>query len=239
MPEIEIYFAGLICHVGSSSAEGSERRTLVRSILIPDANHTSRIRLKKDGIDEILTTGVVFTNLGSFATARSLFSDTVPHLDDLTRSGVNHNPAAAGLSVYLPSGQFTVAQFYDCGAKWDLDGDISIRPCVPRITMLRAEGQGVSISFNNKSVSLASDGWVLITNLEKEPPQIYGEDWKKQYTVTTGTADDIAVYYDLTDNGSCTVDCKKNPEQGTWTPDIVGLLRPVADSSECTNSHWP
>jgi hypothetical protein len=246
MPRIEIYFAGLICHVGANEKEGADRVALVKSILIPDATetkHTPRIRTM-GGVDETLNGEVTFEGLGAGATAGPLFLDTVPHLDDFTRSGVELNqdilkprPSNFPYTVQLPLGEFTVVEFYEQGAKWTLDGDVSTRPCVPRVTMLRASGTAATVHFNGRSVNLTSDSWILLTNFEVQPPANPGDDWKKQYAVTTGTPDDLAVYEELPK----TVPCTKYPENGRWTVEVLGKIRPpaVVDSSECTNSHWP
>jgi hypothetical protein len=248
VPEIEIYFSGLICHIGPSSHEGSDRTTLVRSVLLDDgAYHVPRIRTSLDppdsGLGQKLYTGVTFTNLGSGARALNLFIDTVPHLDDLTRSGIEGYPNPAGLVVQLPAGPFTVVDFYDQGAKWTIDEDVYIRPCVPKVTMLSALGSNVSVGFNGgPPVPLKRDGWILITNREtkdKGPNYKPGDDWKKQHTATTGDADDIADWEALPKSTGRT--CHKTPSSGRWTVDVLNVIRAdaVVDASECTNSHWP
>ncbi|HXA15940.1 MAG TPA: hypothetical protein VN380_03055 [Thermoanaerobaculia bacterium] len=273
MPDFEIYFSGLICHVGSSEKEGSERITLVSSIIIPDDNnyHVPRI-LTSAGmttrtdvtapdislLGEKLYTGVTFTNLGAGANALNLFRDSVPHLDDLTRSGVSLHPTPPGLKVQLPFGSFTVVAFYQYGAKWVLDDDTTlIQTCVPRVTMLKATGSNVTVNFNGQEVPLSQDGgWVLITNLEPRialpagqpvPPGYHpGDDWKKQHIVTTGDANDIADYYDLNPSSllgpaELVAACKRQPPLGRFTKEVLKVVlgAPITDSSECTNSHWP
>jgi len=259
MPKIEIYFAGLICHIGPSSDEGSDRSRLIKSVLLDDGNyHTARILTSYQAsvgppteptyfLGDVLYTDVFFTNLGYEAVAEALFSDTVPHLDDLTRAGTKGYPDPPGLSVHLPSGKLTVVEFYKYGAKWRIDGDVNIRPCVPRVTMLSTGGGSVSVDFNDQNLSIKKDGWILITNIETQPPPPYyepGDDWKKQYRSTTGKADDLADWYELPGRNDTPPKptCKeKQPARGRWTDDVLKILDDprLTDSSECTNSHWP
>jgi len=257
MPIVEIYFAGLICHVGPSEKEGSDRTTLARSILIADGDyHVPRILTSasepgsQDGgadvlytyFGEKLHTNVSFINLGMIAKPLGLFQDSVPHLDDLTRSGVSFSGNPSGITVQLAAGTFTVVAFYDTGAKWTLDDDVVTRQCVPRITMLRASGDDVAASFNGQELPLGEDGgWVLITNLEYRQTINYaeGDDWKKQHAVTTGDRYDIATYEALAPAG--TVTCYKKPPAGKYTKDILDIFAKskLIDTSECTNTHWP
>jgi hypothetical protein len=250
MPLIEIYFSGLICHFGPDVAEGSDRTTLVKTVLLDDGDyHVAKIRTSLDaadsGLGRRLNSDVRFTNLGSVAKAQSLFSDTVPHLDDLTRAETVGYSNPPGYAVYLPDGPFTVAQFYKLGAQWTIDGDTYIRPCVPRTTILIARGGNVSVQFNNDSVKFDRNGWILITNLETgQKPLDYqkGDDWRKQSRATTGDVDDIACYYELPPPANNSSTCQyKTPYVGQFTSEVLAILGalPLTDSSECTNSHWP
>ncbi len=255
---VEIYFSGFICHIGPSEEEGSDRTTLFTSILISDGdNHVPRIRTSADPptnsggagksdtvLGQKLNTGVTFAHLGRVAKADGLFLDNVPHLDDLTRSGVRLHRDPPGLQVQLPAGCFTVVKFYEQGANWKLDNDVNMRPCVPRVTMLTAKGSDARVNFNGKEVLLGSRGWVLITNLEAKQQEgvtyVDGTHWKKQHTVTTGSPDDIATYEKLRrSNRSRT--CNKPITVGKYTDTVLKILKKyrTADTSECTNTHWP
>jgi hypothetical protein len=267
MATVEIYFCGFICHVGSSEEEGSERNTLVRSLLIADGdNHIPRVLISAGaaGADDdnrarkrqaagsrkseaeladlgvTLTTDVSFSHLGFVAKADPLYRDCVPHLDDLTRAGTKFHPDPPGLWVTLPAGTITIVEFYDEGAKWTLDGDVDERPCVPRVTMLTASGDSPGITFNNKTLPL-SDGWILITNLETTAASgAVGAHWTKQHTVTTGAPNDVAVYESLSDPAKWL--CPRRPSSGSHLAVVLGILGGTVrliDSSECTNSHWP
>jgi hypothetical protein len=256
MGYIEIYFSGLICHVGPSEKEGSDRTTLVRSILIQDGQHKPKIltskgttgpqRTKSLGAD--LTTGVTFSHLGAaVTTCERLFFETVPHLDDLTRPQVQLNHDPPGLQVHLPAGLFTVVAFYPQGAIWTLDNDITTRACVPKVTMLRAKAHEAMVHFNGANVPLGSTGWVLITNLEGKLSKkadrgkmAKGEHWKKQHTVTTGGPTSIAEWAPLEQTTVKTKNC--GPESGKYTAHVLKLLKYTTagvDTSECTNTHWP
>jgi hypothetical protein len=103
--------------------------------------------------------------------------------------------------------------------------------------MLSATGSGVSVKYNNGSLDLYKDGWILITNLEKNtqtlPPQT-GDDWKKHRAATTGDVDDIAKYYPHN------VRCNTPAPQGRWTAEVLDLFpKELVDTSECTDTHWP
>ncbi|HXA15939.1 MAG TPA: hypothetical protein VN380_03050 [Thermoanaerobaculia bacterium] len=261
MPAIEIYFSGFICHVGPSAKEGSDRTTLVRSILIADGeNHNARIRTSGDAksgygtsvrnrglakcLGKKLRTDVTFAHLGAVAsTCDGLFMDAVLHLDDLTRAGVTLHRDPPGLQVHLPAGIFTVVKYYDSGGTWTLDDKITKQGCVPKVTMLKASGTNATVSFNNKKFPLgAKGGWILITNLEKKPHtaahDAIGDHWKKQHTVTTGGPSNIATYTIL-DMPRSSEKCKV--AHGIYTDEVLKIIEEyrVSDSSECTNSHWP
>jgi hypothetical protein len=269
MSFFEIYFCGFICHIGPREDEDSTRTIVVKSLLIADGdNHIPRIlsaydegvgmatpnnsrrKIVRHKLGVKLNTGVGFTGLGAEAVASGLFLDTVPHLDDLTSSGIKLHSNPPGLFVQIPAGTFTVVEFYEEGAIWRVDGNIYVRPCVPRVTMLTARSaRGASVHFNGQDMPLANDGWVLITNLEREyeepsdptaAPDLPGVHWKKHHSVTTGSPDDLATYEKLP-RGSFAKLCKKTPFLGVHTEKVLDLLKPhrLVDSSECTNSHWP
>lgn len=233
---LEIYFCGLICHAGPSAEEGSDRTKLDVSYLLSDNFHTPQIRTSNNETERNLTNDVNFVNLGTGASAGNYF-DAVPHLDDLTRVGRKFNKPN-GIQVKLPKGSFSVVQWYTKGAIWTLDDDINVRPCVPRVTMLSATGDNVSVTYNGStSESFRQNGWVLITNMENEELPHDGSDWKKQYAATNGSIDDIAAYREL-DSGP---PCKKSLSLGLFTAKVLSLITPfhLTDASECTNSHWP
>lgn len=232
---LEIYFCGLICHAGPSGEEGSDRTKLAFSYLLDDHDHRPQIRTINDSSERPLNGDVTFTGLGTGASA-GLYFDTVPHLDDLTRAGIKFK-RPNGIRVTLPSGSFSVVQWYQKGAIWALDDDINVRPCVPRVTMLGGAGNNVSVTYNGAtSESFGQDGWILITNMENALLPHDGSDWKKQYAATNGFPDDIAVYNQLD-----SPPCKKPLTHGKFTDKVLDLITPsrLTDASECTNSHWP
>jgi hypothetical protein len=233
---IEIYFRGLICHHGASFSRSTPRSRKIKSTMVRDGLHKPHISI--NGARDEVTTHIEFSRRGE-ARVLAAFNHHVPHLEDLTRMTVDLQPGATH-EVMLPDGDLTVADYFEYGAIFSLDGVDTTLKCVARTTILIADSPTLSVTYNQKTINLTNNDWVFIENASLDVPNPAGRHWKNHVRVLRAAPDDLASYK----RGPARQDCDA-ATPGGHLPDLDALSKDqkgiilAATSSECTNSQWP
>lgn len=245
MVTLYVYFAGLICHFGPSDNEGSNRLAKITAKLIDDPDHTAYISFAN--VDTQLFR-LRFRNSNGPATSDHNFQDMVPHLDDLTRSGIKLKRNARGIDIKLPDGEFAVADTYHCGARYSLDNQYWDKPCVARLVVIPVtDEESIVVDYNDTSVTFTEDSWMCIVNaanmrLEEDLNHNCGsstsmQHFEKHSKVTTGTTADIATWSEL--NRGCTTTVPAPPFHDVVAKHLHDQHPFTATHSECSNTNWP
>jgi hypothetical protein len=137
MPQLDIYFFGLICHIGQTS----DRAVKSFAAVLRDGQHDPFIT---NGTNRFaITSNVTFSGKAD-ATAQSDFLDLVPSLKTVFDHDLD--PAASATETFTvdyPGGDLTVASIYPCQVSHieDVSGGTAKRvdKCVARLVKVSAQ----------------------------------------------------------------------------------------------------
>ncbi|HEY0155835.1 MAG TPA: hypothetical protein VGF28_00935 [Thermoanaerobaculia bacterium] len=170
MPELNIYFFGLICHVDENSSGTADFAALVRA-----PNHEPRILLgPKESESFELQSDVTFADTASAAIDKPDFDKHVPKLKSILGGTleISRNDA---WRVYYPQGdgagaKLTVADTYPCTARHrsKVSKQTKRQGAVARLVRLRVplNAAKITVEFNGKAREIDSDSCILIANVE-------------------------------------------------------------------------
>jgi hypothetical protein len=236
---IEIYFGGLICHSGNNSSPTGDRITKTHAILVSDDDHTTYITTSVDGDIKTIRspTSIVFSQPYGARATNEAFNRCVPHLADLSATDAVLL-FGNGPDIQLPAGTFYVASYFDQGAIYTLNSEITSRACVAEFTLLETDEDTITIRIDGTELILKDDDWVFIENASNANPPNEGDHWAK-FTKLLGGSHKLAKYKHDGDKKDCppinqgdNFDKLSTVSQDRKTPR-------AAASSECSNSQWP
>jgi hypothetical protein len=247
MAKFDIYFFGLICHVGPDN----DRFTKTHAALVQATNHGASIVI--DGAaPSPVTKGIAFNPASKVIGVSQDVNDCLPHLHDLISGGsidldgnVKGELSQANVVGYVDypasttSTEFQVSALYNSAVRYKLAAEPHDRDrrCAAKLILLQVEQPALSVSIDG-GPNQAVQSWVLIYNSAHGATV---KDFKSYLGITKATS----ICDPYPDN---TVNCSGvTPITTGTTQTVLDLIKVLvaegklldADDIECTNSHWP
>ncbi|HEY4640674.1 MAG TPA: hypothetical protein VII75_04970 [Thermoanaerobaculia bacterium] len=257
MPQVEVYFHGLICFYSNEDRFG-RRDFKTAALFVDDPDHT-RALYTSDSTPHGTNFGSIFTNVpGGPADAREgNFQEYVPHLSDtsVSRSTILEVKPDNAIPLYLPKGDLHAANLYQYKGQFDLDTR-SVQRAVCRISLLVINApSNFTFYLDSTPVQVTGHPWVLLYNGSKKGGTgTYENHFHRYAYLTNGRLDDLAEVTDVKQDeydpshpgdkfpASATV---TDEPYGRYVAEVYELLRtieagiPVINQTQCGNSQWP
>jgi hypothetical protein len=182
MPNFEIYFYGLICHVGDDEGFGLKNAALVTSTthrpraVVSAANHLTEIDLVKGDVLSLSVgqgDAVANTAFESFVPSLREKTDKPSHLQAL-KNGVRTSKNFDVATAYFlhARSSLVVADLYKDKAAYSMLHKSTSEQCVAHLTLavVKTDAEKISLIIDNEMTSgrgssWEATDWILITNL--------------------------------------------------------------------------
>lgn len=246
MAKTEIYFFGLVAHVGDLHASN---HAVVVLALNPHHPHSGHVYCDYDTSVTRLATGDDVT-LGATSGSQkrsSNFDKWVPSLQFLSTAGAavkngvaQHNSHVDSRAfVYYPAGNsgLDVADLYVSGGHFTRSDGFTHDQCVARLTVIQLNTEEtLRVSIGSSTIKhVPSSSWLMVANIGKNTSG-HAHNHFEEYRHLT-TAQELALPTPITR------DCKLTNKELVHleaAKKYIESLRPfTADEIECANSKWP